>query len=65
LPAIFIGNKNVIFSKQWAIALTLFGLIFSATGHAQGPAQPQIGEKTPIIDYQTRFLPMSPINCPT
>ena len=25
---------------------------------AQGPEQPETGEKTPIVDYQTRFLPV-------
>ncbi len=35
------------------IVFTLPGLVL-----AQGPAQPTTGEKTPIVDYQSRFLPV-------
>jgi len=45
-------------SKRFLVALTLVGLLAPMLSSAQGPAQPQVGEKTPIIDYQTRFLPV-------
>ena len=45
-------------SKRILVGITLLSFFFSAASFAQGPAQPQKGEKTPIIDYQTRFLPV-------
>jgi gamma-glutamyltranspeptidase/glutathione hydrolase len=45
-------------ARRLLTVLTLITFMLPSLATAQGPAQPQTKEKTPIIDYQTRFLPV-------
>ncbi|MFT5710300.1 MAG: gamma-glutamyltranspeptidase/glutathione hydrolase [Halioglobus sp.] len=45
-------------SKRFLLALSTIIFILPGLVSAQGPVQPEAGEKTPIVDYQTRFLPV-------
>lgn len=44
--------------KQILAVLTLVGFLAPPMSTAQGPVQSQLVQNTPIIDYQTRFLPV-------